>query len=289
MGKNSRERVASSTPTLQKEGSGDQMESRPIVKFLPGNSRLNIWPEWDDASLANEKWDVQQKGKGDRAARTPGTLFEDPDGLIQMPASLKVESWRRPGDYLGDKKSALPGGLRRSLIGMSQATVGSAHPPSSAIPKTPAGHKVVQTVVEDPEQTGRLKILTNNQGIFKQSELIRSIITEIALLCQTEIPSPPGLRNDLNGGTDAWKPWHHIYPRSKPPNSFPIHSASGKYAVKLFWMGSWRKIIVARYRLCRATLSFTFLSPLWEDTAYKVPHIFITTRFDIDNLWHPSS
>ncbi|XP_063675398.1 androglobin-like isoform X7 [Bolinopsis microptera] len=209
MGKNSRERITSSTPTLQKEVG--ESETVPVLKFLSGNNRLNIWPEWDDASLANEKWDVPAKGKSDRAARTPGTLFEDPEGLVLLPASLKVDTWRRPGDYLGDK------------VDNSQA----------------------QTVVEDPDQTCRLNILIPNQGIFKQSELVRSIITQISLLYQTEAPCAPGLRTDGNvSGSDVWKPWHHLYPRSKPPNSFPVHSASGKYAVKLFWMGIWRKIIV---------------------------------------------
>ena len=135
---------------LQKLIRVGESETVPILKFLSGNNRLNIWPEWDDASLANEKWDVPAKGKSDRAARTPGTvrktecwkflfhflthlqfqlllfkllpwstshisntlpkltlqlfqLFEDPEGLVILPASLKVESWRRPGDYLGDK------------------------------------------------------------------------------------------------------------------------------------------------------------------------------------------
>ena len=53
-----------------------ESETVPILKFLSGNNRLNIWPEWDDASLANEKWDVPAKGKSDRAARTPGTVRE---------------------------------------------------------------------------------------------------------------------------------------------------------------------------------------------------------------------
>ena len=51
-----------------------ESETVPVLKFLSGNNRLNIWPEWDDASLANEKWDVPAKGKSDRAARTPGTV-----------------------------------------------------------------------------------------------------------------------------------------------------------------------------------------------------------------------
>ena len=47
---------------------------------------------------------MQQKGgKSDRAARTPGTLFEDPDGLVLLPGEIVAESWRRPSDYLGDK------------------------------------------------------------------------------------------------------------------------------------------------------------------------------------------
>ena len=43
-------------------------------------------------------------------------------------------------------------------------------------------------------------------------------------------------------GEEIFMPWDCIYPKSK--DGTPMYNASGKYAVKLFWMGAWRKVFV---------------------------------------------
>jgi hypothetical protein len=37
-------------------------------------------------------------------------------------------------------------------------------------------------------------------------------------------------------------PWENIYPKGK--DGLPVYNASGKYAIKLFWIGKWRKVFV---------------------------------------------
>ncbi|KAI9143901.1 hypothetical protein BKA69DRAFT_1122933 [Paraphysoderma sedebokerense] len=41
---------------------------------------------------------------------------------------------------------------------------------------------------------------------------------------------------------DELAPWDHIYPKAK--DGMPMYNSSGKYMVKLYWCGAWRKIIV---------------------------------------------
>merc|ERR1712048_570219 len=49
-------------------------------------------------------------------------------------------------------------------------------------------------------------------------------------------------KKDVEEEVLPWKPWQLIWPKDNLKQ--PTHNAGGKYAVKLFWMGCWRKIIV---------------------------------------------
>uniref|UniRef100_A0AAY4ED48 Androglobin n=1 Tax=Denticeps clupeoides TaxID=299321 RepID=A0AAY4ED48_9TELE len=57
--------------------------------------RVPFWPEWNEAEVNAEKWD-SSKGKDTRSGKSSYThFFEDPEGRVEMPTSLKVHSWIR--------------------------------------------------------------------------------------------------------------------------------------------------------------------------------------------------
>ena len=85
------------------------------------------------------------------------------------------------------------------------------------------------------------------------SEIMRFIISQINALWQIkQIKNPPPPEGTVDPNweevTYTWRPWDHIYAinkiaKEKGPYT-PAYNPFGKYAVKLFWMGCWRKIIV---------------------------------------------
>ncbi|XP_033001313.1 androglobin-like [Lacerta agilis] len=67
--------------------------------------RFPIWPEWNEVDINAEKWDAGKGAKEkDKAGRSPILhFFEDPEGKIEMPPSLKVSFWKRPQEILVTK------------------------------------------------------------------------------------------------------------------------------------------------------------------------------------------
>uniref|UniRef100_A0A8C5SBY0 Uncharacterized protein n=1 Tax=Laticauda laticaudata TaxID=8630 RepID=A0A8C5SBY0_LATLA len=67
--------------------------------------RFPIWPEWSEADINVEKWDAGKGGKEkDKSGRSPILhVFEDPEGKLEFPSSLKVSLWKRPQEILTNK------------------------------------------------------------------------------------------------------------------------------------------------------------------------------------------
>ncbi|KAI8520829.1 hypothetical protein Bbelb_005830 [Branchiostoma belcheri] len=183
--------------------------------------KLPLWPEWNDNDVNSEKWDASHKGKDKEKGKSPSLergkrspvqhFFEDPEGKVDLPISLRdrVKEWKRPFELVGEGKPA--------------------------------------TVVEKEDGFD----LVANSAHLHDSELMRWIISQImALWKMTENKTPPtdvGSRADPNVPDGrSWRPWDHIYSlckAGKGPHQ-PLYNAHGKYVIKLYWMGCWRKLIV---------------------------------------------
>ncbi|NWZ19881.1 ADGB protein, partial [Asarcornis scutulata] len=168
--------------------------------YQVGNSRFPIWPEWNEADMNAEKWDAGKVGKEkEKSGKSPiSHVFDDPEGKIELPASLKVHSWKRPQEFLINK---------------------------------------IPMVVKNENSCD---LFLGNEHLFC-SEMMRWIISEICAvwrMCNGK---------DLTNGTSTvfWKPWEHIYALCKATKGhMPLYNSYGKYIVKLYWMGCWRKITV---------------------------------------------
>ncbi|XP_028914553.1 androglobin isoform X1 [Ornithorhynchus anatinus] len=168
--------------------------------------KFPIWPEWNEADINAEKWDG---GKGikekEKAGKSPIIhFFDDPEGKIELPPSLKVFSWKRPQEFLTK----------------------------------------VPVVVKNEN---RFNLFSANEHLIC-SELMRWIISELCAVWK--IYNGNILNSEFKGnGADLpplfWKPWEHIYALCKAVKGhMPLFNAYGKYVVKLYWMGCWRKITV---------------------------------------------
>ncbi|CAF3367996.1 unnamed protein product [Rotaria sp. Silwood1] len=183
-----------------------------------------IWPEWNEAEINIESWDAGNVKKKDivvvRARPDLKTNisvsahgFEDPEGKVELPPSFKVEQWKRPIEFLVADKSP---------------------------------------VIVDPDVgIQNFDLVTPNEHLH-HSETMRKIISEITALwdiCRKErknISTTTYNIHEFNITERTWRPWEHIYALnkvSKQPFITP-YNPSGKYIVRLFFLGTWRKIII---------------------------------------------
>ncbi|XP_004674193.1 PREDICTED: androglobin [Condylura cristata] len=169
--------------------------------------KFPIWPEWNEADINAEKWDAGKSGKEkDKSGKSPVFhVFEDPEGKIELPPSLKVYSWKRPQEFLFNRTPVV---VKNEIL---------------------------------------FDLFAPNEHLLC-SELMRWIISEMSAVWK--IFNGSVLSNYFKGTAGEppllnWKPWEHIYSLCKAVKGhMPLFNSYGKYIVKLYWMGCWRKITI---------------------------------------------
>ncbi|KAI8894553.1 hypothetical protein BC833DRAFT_651992 [Globomyces pollinis-pini] len=240
-------------------GNGFEEAEQPIV----------IWPEWNETEVLAEK--IQSKH-----------AFEDPEGGIYLPRILKrlMEGVKRAADInpdltpilvqplsamddqfgttVGPTKAKIPllGEITEETVSredmMTTKATSSVKLAENPVANVNGSTIISETVYEsanettidpegpminiadmDPLTVGTSKLFQVNRYLL-QSEFIRSLLSCIHLLYETTKTS--------KGSLEDFNPWDNIYPKAK--DGLPTYNPSGKYMVKLFWLGCWRKIVI---------------------------------------------
>ncbi|KAI5094326.1 androglobin isoform X1, partial [Silurus meridionalis] len=109
--------------------------------------------------------------------------------------------------------------------------------------KRPMEHIVQKTPVV--VQNESCDLMSANEHLMS-SELMRRIISEIYIVWEVcSRQSSEGNSTSEEATASPWRPWEHIYSLCKAVKGhIPLFNAYGKYVVRLYWMGCWRKITI---------------------------------------------
>jgi hypothetical protein len=233
---------------------------------------LILWPEWNDAEIQSEKWASKH------AFEDPDGLT-----LLPRSLSKHVDSVKRVSELVGDGASITVVSplavleetllsaqiLDHSMISKSYPDVvvsidtmgeeNKAHGTSlidceysgsrgeedgklfqgntsmdSFANAKPADNEFSLPVSSDLFLSGTSKLYHVNQHLMV-SDFMTTLISMLHYLYDYTKFS-----KENNG--DGNVPWDNIYPKTK--DGLPLYNASGKYIVKLYWMGCWRKITI---------------------------------------------
>ncbi|KAF5292698.1 hypothetical protein FQA39_LY13910 [Lamprigera yunnana] len=187
------------------------------------------FPEWSDQDINVENWRLSKSKL--QSSEVGGVKYVDPH-VIRLPKFLNAETWKRPEEFY------------------------------------PKANIVIYSETSDFSH-----FISRSEHLL-ESDFVRSFISSMDVLQYitenrrspieftkpTYIPTTEGV---------AWKPWHHIYSNckgGKDQKHLPTVNELGKYVVRLFWFGCWRKITVddlLPIAKCKVTL------PTLVDPNYK--------------------
>ncbi|KAL3276798.1 hypothetical protein HHI36_012161 [Cryptolaemus montrouzieri] len=93
--------------------------------------------------------------------------------------------------------------------------------------------------------------LLNSSSHLFNSTFMRSFVSSVNILeylaSTTHFNTEARTIKYTPNASGVWRPWHHIYSGAKVgPGTIhnPQISLSGKYHIRLFWMGCWRRIVI---------------------------------------------
>lgn len=286
----------------------DPLATTPAQEVLPEEPLdfdlpVVIFPEWNDADIAAEKW-------------TTKIQFEDADTII-YPRSLrgKFDHYKKPAELVSDGQLPLvmqPYQIQEEIFHSNYSLKGQAVGFFSNAPcdlSTVASEPFLEQSFEggisandvaksdmnvtdlnsepialnDPSmvnisEKGKEPSATEVMGQYEDSNTIektsklfqsnRHLLSSrmmIHLLSVFHFMYDQGKSTKQSPGEEFCL-WDSIYPKGK--DGLPMYNPSGRYAVKLFWLGAWRKIIVDDRIPCSAdgkpiVVSSPLISELW--------------------------
>ncbi|XP_039277346.1 uncharacterized protein LOC111047439 isoform X2 [Nilaparvata lugens] len=177
----------------------------------PSSESELIWPEWDDSSLNKESWHgatpVSSKSKA-RSEKDVGS-FVDPSGHGLIPSDFEVACWKRPQD------------IEPNL-----------------------------TYTVAPQTSNIEEFISSNIHLLRSDLLQRIMLSYMNLdNAAQRSPFPTEYTNSkfFPSFDKFWKPWYHIYSLCKAGKGHahkPIYNPYGKYIIRVFLVGRWRRIDV---------------------------------------------
>ena len=181
--------------------------------------------------------DEAKKCSNKEAKNTSFTPFEDECGKVLLPAPLagKIAKWERADDIY--ENAVVPDGEeKKPPIIVSEARL------VKVVHERPLGASekmwLRKKQLAYPEKLAE-PIVNLNPG---NEHLLGSEVMRALLAYAGDLQRSPE-----DGGLVEVRPWELIYPQVKDAETgkiTPTYNKAGKYIVKLFWMGSWRKVTV---------------------------------------------
>eukprot|EP01119_Soliformovum_irregulare_P008818 TRINITY_DN21936_c0_g1_i1.p1 TRINITY_DN21936_c0_g1~~TRINITY_DN21936_c0_g1_i1.p1 ORF type:complete len:383 (-),score=66.37 TRINITY_DN21936_c0_g1_i1:27-1175(-) len=169
------------------------------------------FPEWNDAAIATEKWPYKQ-------------AHEDTEFQALMPAEMKSRcmGWKRAMDLHQSKKLDIV-----------------KHPKVNVLPRSSSQAEIVlgSESSEDEEKLSATFALAS--GINRNTFRIGYDGDTCGKLTAATYQVLAHHRERFDASNFLW---HLIWPKGK--DGWPTYSIAGKYIVKLFLGGKWRKVIV---------------------------------------------
>jgi hypothetical protein len=242
--------MSKATTQAKKGDSVDEQQEMNVV----------IWPEWSESEVLAEKWGGKH-------------VYEDPEGMTMLPRSIRkyCEAYKRACDIASDSSSMNVIHLS-TLDDLFQSAISSSRPDlsvkednripmldvksdldtstsgnsqdeqkigDSVEPKTDTTKEVIfeTTKVMDTEGLHNVtsRLMLQNKHLL-ESDFMLSLMSALHLFHDTSKVAK------VSGSGEEFYPWDNIYPKAK--DGLPAYNPSGKYMVKLFWLGAWRKIVI---------------------------------------------
>lgn len=210
----------------------------------PNEGHAAWYPLWSGEEQAREYYNPDDaKKSSNKDARNTKWNFEDPGGKILLPNVLgrKFVDWKRIPDLYPSPEPQASHGKDEPEPTAPQPTMVWSGREEKVLHERPIG-EAERNWLRKKELAYPDKMAEPIVGLYYEnehllgSELIRAVLSYLSEL----------QRDPDNGGIAPIRPWELVWPQTQAEDGkiTPHINPFGKYIVKLYWQGGWRKVTV---------------------------------------------